>query len=173
MKEVVIVGAKRSAIGSFGGSLKDIHPSDLGALVLQGALRESGVSAQEIDEVIAGNVLGAGLGQNLARQIAIKAGAKESSSAFCVNHVCGSGMKALQLAFYSIALGNSRVVGVGGVEVMSAAPYILDNPRFGYKMGDKKICDTLIHDGLWCALEGYHMSITAENLAQQYNISRE
>lgn len=173
MKKVVIVSAKRSAIGSFGGTLKDVSPVKLGADVLKESISELGIDANCIDEVILGNVLQAGLGQNTARQILLHSGIKESSTAFSINHVCGSGLKSVQLAYQSIALGNSDVVVAGGVENMSMSPYLLPKARYGLKMGDGSIVDSMIKDGLTCATNDYHMGITAENLAEKYDISKE
>lgn len=173
MRKVVIVSAKRSAIGSFGGALKDVSAVKLGVDVLKNSIQSLGIEPDCIDEVILGNVLSAGLGQNVARQILLNSGIKESSTAFTVNHVCGSGLKSVQLGFNSIALGDSDVVVVGGVENMSMAPYLLPKARYGYKMGDGKIVDSMIQDGLTCATNNYHMGITAENLCDKYAISRE
>lgn len=173
MRKVVIVSAKRSAIGSFGGTLKDVSAVKLGVDVLKNSIQSLGIEPDCIDEVILGNVLSAGLGQNVARQILLNSGIKESSTAFTVNHVCGSGLKSVQLGFNSIALGDSDVVVVGGVENMSMAPYLLPKARYGYKMGDGKIVDSMIQDGLTCATNNYHMGITAENLCEKYTISRE
>lgn len=173
MRKVVIVSAKRSAIGSFGGTLKDVSAVKLGVDVLKNSIQSLGIEPDCIDEVILGNVLSAGLGQNVARQILLNSGIKESSTAFTVNHVCGSGLKSVQLGFNSIALGDSDVVVVGGVENMSMAPYLLPKARYGYKMGDGKIVDSMIQDGLTCATNNYHMGITAENLCDKYAISRE
>lgn len=173
MKKVVIVSAKRSAIGSFGGTLKDVSPVKLGADVLKQSIEELGINADSIDEVILGNVLQAGLGQNTARQILLQSGIKESSTAFTINLVCGSGLKSVQLAYNSIALGNSDVVVAGGVENMSMSPYLLPKARYGLKMGDGSIVDSMINDGLTCATNHYHMGITAENLAEKYDISKE
>ncbi|QED48518.1 acetyl-CoA C-acetyltransferase [Cytobacillus dafuensis] len=171
--EVVIVSAVRTAIGSFNGSLKDISASELGAVAIKGALERAGVKPEEVDEVILGNVLQAGLGQNPARQAAIKAGLPESVSALTINKVCGSGLKAVHLATQAILAGDANVVVAGGMENMSQAPYILKNARNGFKMGDQKLVDTMISDGLWCAFNDYHMGVTAENLCEKYELSRE
>lgn len=173
MKEVVIVSAKRTALGSFLGSLKDVKAADLASKVVDNIVEESKIDLKEIDEVILGEVLQAGQGQNVARQVLIKAGIDESKVAFTVNKVCGSGLKALELAYQAIALGDRDVVLAGGAENMSLAPYLLNKAREGYKMGDQKVIDSIITDGLWCAFNDYHMGITAENLAKQYNLSRE
>jgi acetyl-CoA C-acetyltransferase len=173
VKEVVIVSAVRSAIGSFLGSLKDVPATDLGAAVIKEALTRAGVSPDEVDEVIMGNVLQAGLGQNPARQAAIKAGLPENVSSMTINKVCGSGLKAVHLARQAIASGDADIVVAGGMENMSQAPYLLKNGRDGFKMGDQKIIDSMISDGLWCAFNDYHMGITAENLCDRYSITRE
>lgn len=172
MTRVAIVSAYRSAIGSFGGSLKDIQVADLGAQVTQFALTEKQIPAELIDEVIFGNVLSAGLGQNIARQIAIKAGIPETTSAFSVDKVCGSGLKSIILAAQSILLGDNKVVLAGGIEVMSQAPYLSKQSRFGGKLGNLSLEDSLLSDGLTDAFSGEHMGITAENIAERYGISR-
>ncbi|MBT2686984.1 acetyl-CoA C-acetyltransferase [Bacillus sp. ISL-47] len=171
--EVVIVSAVRTAIGSFNGSLKDVSAPELGAIAIKGALEKAGVKAEQIDEVILGNVLQAGLGQNPARQAALKAGLPESVSAMTINKVCGSGLKAVHLAAQAIIAGDAEVVVAGGMENMSQAPYILKNARNGFKMGDQKLVDSMISDGLWCAFNDYHMGVTAENLCSKYDLSRE
>lgn len=171
--EVVIVSAVRTAIGSFNGSLKDISVPDLGAIVIKGALEKAGLKPEQVDEVILGNVLQAGIGQNPARQAAIKAGLPESTSAFTINKVCGSGLKAVHLATQAIIAGDSEIVVAGGIENMSQAPYLLKNARNGFKMGDQKMIDSMISDGLWCAFNDYHMGVTAENLCEKYGITRE
>lgn len=171
--EVVIVSAVRTAIGSFNGSLKDVSAPDLGAVAIKGALEKAGVKPEQIDEVILGNVLQAGLGQNPARQAALKAGLPESVSAMTINKVCGSGLKAVHLAAQAIVAGDAEIVVAGGMENMSQAPYILNNARNGFKMGDQKLIDSMISDGLWCAFNDYHMGVTAENLCEKYGISRE
>ncbi|WP_174734233.1 acetyl-CoA C-acetyltransferase [Mesobacillus harenae] len=171
--EAVIVSAVRTGIGSFNGSLKNISAPDLGAAVIKGALEKSGLKAEQVDEVILGNVLQAGLGQNPARQAALKAGLPETVSAMTINKVCGSGLKAVQLAVQAILSGDAEVVLAGGMENMSQAPYLLNNARDGFKMGDQKLVDSMISDGLWCAFNDYHMGVTAENLCEQYSISRE
>ena len=173
MSRVAIVSAKRTAIGSFGGSLKDIPAATLGAEVLKKSLEEINLSPTIVDEVIFGNVLGAGLGQNIARQIAIFAGIPQEKSAFVVNKVCGSGLKSVVLGAQSILLGDNDIVVCGGVENMSAAPYYTKDARFGAKLGNFELEDSIIHDGLTDAFENYHMGITAENIAEQFAISRE
>ena len=172
MSRVAIVSAKRTAIGSFGGSLKDIPAATLGAEVVKKSLEEINLSPTLVDEVIFGNVLGAGLGQNIARQIAIFAGVPQEKSAFVVNKVCGSGLKSVVLGAQSILLGDNDIVICGGVENMSAAPYYTKDARFGAKLGNFELEDSIIHDGLTDAFENYHMGITAENIAEQLSISR-
>ena len=172
MSRVAIVSAKRTAIGSFGGSLKDIPAATLGAEVVKKSLEEINLSPTLVDEVIIGNVLGAGLGQNIARQIAIFAGIPQEKSAFVVNKVCGSGLKSVVLGAQSILLGDNDIVVCGGVENMSTAPYYTKDARFGAKLGNFELEDSIIHDGLTDAFENYHMGITAENIAEQFFISR-
>ena len=172
MSRVAIVSAKRTAIGSFGGSLKDIPAATLGAEVVKKSLEEINLSPTIVDEVIFGNVLGAGLGQNIARQIAIFAGIPQEKSAFVVNKVCGSGLKSVVLGAQSILLGDNDIVVCGGVENMSTAPYYTKDARFGAKLGNFELEDSIIHDGLTDAFENYHMGITAENIAEQFFISR-
>ena len=172
MSRVAIVSAKRTAIGSFGGSLKDIPAVALGAEVVKKSLEEINLSPTLVDEVIFGNVLGAGLGQNIARQIAIFAGIPQEKSAFVVNKVCGSGLKSVVLGAQSILLGDNDIVVCGGVENMSTAPYYTKDARFGAKLGNFELEDSIIHDGLTDAFENSHMGITAENIAEQFSISR-
>ena len=170
--EAVIVAAVRTAIGSFNGSLKNISAPDLGAAVIKDALKQAGVQPDQVDEIIMGNVLQAGVGQNPARQAAIKAGIPESASSMTINKVCGSGLKAVHLAAQAIIAGDAEVVVAGGMENMSQAPYLLKNARDGFKMGDQKLVDSMISDGLWCAFNDYHMGVTAENLCSKYDIGR-
>lgn len=171
--EVVIVSAVRTAIGSFLGSLKDVSAPDLGAIVIKEALNRAGILPKDVDEVIMGNVLQAGLGQNPARQAAIKAKLPENVPSMTINKVCGSGLKAVHLARQAIVAGDADIVVAGGMENMSQAPYLLKNGRDGFKMGDQKLIDSMISDGLWCAFNDYHMGITAENLCDRYSITRE
>ncbi|MCM2674223.1 acetyl-CoA C-acetyltransferase [Alkalicoccobacillus plakortidis] len=171
--EVVIVSAVRTAIGNFGGSLKDTPATTLGAHVIQKALEKAGVSADQVDEVIMGNVLQAGLGQNPARQSALKAGIPQEVSALTINKVCGSGLKSVHLASQSILLGDAEIIVAGGMENMSLAPYLMEGARTGYRMGDKTVVDSMVHDGLTCAFNDYHMGITAENICEQYGLNRE
>ncbi|WP_312476010.1 acetyl-CoA C-acetyltransferase [Neobacillus sp.] len=171
--EVVIVSAVRTALGNFNGSLKNVSAPELGATVIKAALEQAGVKPDQVDEVIMGNVLQAGLGQNPARQAAIKAGIPESASSMTINKVCGSGLKAVHLATQAILAGDAEIVVAGGMENMSQAPYLLKNARDGFKMGDQTLADTLTSDGLTCIFNDYHMGITAENLASKYSITRE
>ncbi|MCZ8532252.1 acetyl-CoA C-acetyltransferase [Psychrobacillus psychrodurans] len=171
--EVVIVSAVRTAIGSFQGALKDVPATKLGAIVIEKALEKAGVSKDAVDEVIMGNVLQAGLGQNPARQASIQAGLPQSVSALTINKVCGSGLKAIHLATQAIIAGDADIIVAGGMENMSQSPYLLKNARDGFRMGDQKVVDSMISDGLWCAFNDYHMGVTAENLCDQYNITRE
>lgn len=173
MTEVVIVSAVRTPIGAFQGALKDISAPTLGSIVIKEALNRVQLDPSTVDEVIMGNVLTAGLGQNPARQASIQAGLPYTVPAMTINKVCGSGLKAVHLAAQAIIAGDAEVVVAGGFENMSQAPYIMRNAREGFRMGDQKIIDTLIQDGLWCAFNDYHMGITAENLCDQYNISRQ
>ncbi|HIW88536.1 MAG TPA: acetyl-CoA C-acetyltransferase [Candidatus Ligilactobacillus excrementipullorum] len=172
MTEVVIVSALRTAIGKFGGVFKDVSAVELGAKVLQKAAASLNLAPAEIDEVIVGNVLSSGLGQNVARQIALQAGLPQEVPAWTVNQVCGSGMKAIMLGAQSILAGENEVVAVGGTENMSQAPYILKNHRWGHKMGHGELVDSMLNDGLTDDFYHYHMGITAENIAHQFGISR-
>jgi acetyl-CoA C-acetyltransferase len=171
--EVVIVSAVRTALGNFSGSLKNVPATELGATVIKGALEQAGIKPEQVDEVILGNVLQAGLGQNPARQAAIAAGIPDSVSSLTINKVCGSGLKAVHLATQAILAGDAEIVVAGGMENMNQAPYILKNARDGFKMGDQKLIDTMTSDGLTCVFNQYHMGITAENLADKYSITRE
>ena len=173
MNEVVIVSAQRTAIGSFGGAFKDVSAVALGAAAVKGALEKAGLKPDQVDEVIFGNVIGTGLGQNVARQIAIGVGIPIEVPSYVVNKVCASGLKAVQLAAMSIAAGDADIVVAGGTENMSQIPYILKDVRWGQRMGDGKLVDLLIHDGLTDIFNNYHMGITAENIARKYSISRD
>jgi acetyl-CoA C-acetyltransferase len=173
MTEVVIISAVRTAVGTFNGALKNVSAPELGAIVIQAALEKAGVQAEQVDEIIMGNVLQAGLGQNPARQAAIKAGVPESVASMTINKVCGSGLKAVHLAAQAIIAGDADIIIAGGMENMSQAPYLLKQARDGFKMGDQKLIDSMISDGLWCAFNDYHMGLTAENLNDQYEITRE
>lgn len=171
--EVVIVSAVRTPIGSLNGALSEVTAVQLGALAIKASLSRAGIQAGEVDEVIMGNVLQAGLGQNPARQAALAAGIPQEVPAMTVNKVCGSGLKAVHLAWQSIRCGESQVVVAGGMESMSQAPYLLQGARNGYRMGDQTLLDSMIRDGLWCASGNYHMGVTAENLCLKYGFSRD
>ncbi|MEY3262804.1 MAG: hypothetical protein RL717_281 [Pseudomonadota bacterium] len=173
MNEVVIVAAARTAVGKFGGSLAKISAADLGAHVIKGLLAQTGVDPQQINEVIMGQVLTAGCGQNPARQAVIKSGLPDMVPAFTVGKVCGSGLKATHLAAQAIRCGDANIIIAGGQENMSASPHVLNNSRDGFRMGDAKLVDTMINDGLWDAYNHYHMGTTAENVAKKFAISRE
>ena len=173
MEEIVIVGAARSAIGKFGGTLARTPASDLGAHVMRKLLERSGVRPEQVSEVILGQVLAAGVGQNPARQAAIKAGLPDMIPAMTINKVCGSGLKAVMLAAQSVANGDSDVVIAGGQENMSIAPHVLNGSRDGFRMGDAKMVDSMIVDGLWDVFNQYHMGVTAENVAKEQAVTRE
>ncbi|MBV6286985.1 acetyl-CoA C-acetyltransferase [Pseudomonas aegrilactucae] len=173
MQDVVIVAATRTAIGSFQGSLAAIPAPELGAAVIRRLLEQTGLAGSEVDEVILGQVLTAGSGQNPARQAAIKAGLPYSVPALTLNKVCGSGLKALHLGAQAIRCGDAEVIIAGGMENMSLAPYVLPAARTGLRMGHANMLDSMISDGLWDAFNDYHMGITAENLVDQYGISRQ
>lgn len=172
MQEVVIVAATRTAIGRFQGGLATVPAPALGATVIRALLAQTGIAGEQISEVILGQVLTAGSGQNPARQAALQAGLPHSVPAMTVNKVCGSGLKAVQLAAQAIACGDAEIVIAGGQENMSLAPYVLPKVRTGLRMGHSEVLDSMIHDGLWDAFNDYHMGITAENLAERYQISR-
>src|SRR6267154_501700 len=172
MEEVVIVAALRTAVGKFGGSIARIAASDLGAQVIKALLAQSGVAPGEISEVLMGQVLTAGCGQNPARQASIRAGLPDSVPAMTVGKVCGSGLKATHLAAQAIKCGDAQIVIAGGQENMSASPHVLPGSRDGFRMGDAKLIDSMIIDGLWDVYNRYHMGITAENVAKEYTISR-
>ena len=173
MTQVVIVAAVRTALGKFGGSLAKVPAPELGATVIKALLKKTGVSGDAIDEVIMGQVLTAGSGQNPARQAVIKAGLPNHVSAMTINKVCGSGLKAVMLAAQAIECGDAEIVIAGGQENMSASPHVLPNSRDGFRMGNTQLVDTMIVDGLWDVYNQYHMGITAENVAKASNISRE
>ena len=172
MEDVVIVAAARTAVGKFGGSLAKIPAADLGATVIKALLERSGVAPEAIDEVILGQVLTAGAGQNPARQAVIKSGLSNGVPAFVVGKVCGSGLKATHLAAQAIKCGDAEIIIAGGQESMSMSGHVLPNSRDGMRMGDWKLVDTMITDGLWDVYNKYHMGTTAENVARQYDISR-
>ena len=173
MRDVVIVAAKRTAIGSFGGGLSSLPADALGSAVIRAILEETGIDRTQIDEVLLGQVLTAGVGQNPARQAAINAGLPASIPAMTINKVCGSGLKAVHMAVQAIRCGDADLLIAGGQESMSLAPHVLPNSRTGQRMGDWKLVDTMIKDGLWDAFNDYHMGITAENIVEKYDISRE
>lgn len=173
MTRVVLAAAYRTPIGVFGGAFKDVPAYDLGATLIEHIIKETGLNPSEIDEVIIGNVLQAGQGQNPARIAAMKGGLPETVPAFTVNKVCGSGLKSIQLAYQSIVTGENDIVLAGGMENMSQSPMLVKNSRFGFKMGHQSMVDSMVYDGLTDVFNQYHMGITAENLVEQYGISRE
>ena len=172
MTDVVIVAAQRTAVGKFNGSLAKLSAPDLGAIVVKALLEKTGVKGEQVSEVILGQVLTAGSGQNPARQTVIKSGLPQEVPALTINAVCGSGLKAVMLGYQAIVSGDAEIVIAGGQENMSASPHVLLGSRDGFRMGDAKLVDTMINDGLWDAYNNYHMGITAENVAKQYEISR-
>lgn len=173
LRKVVIAGACRTAIGKFGGTLKDIPAADLGTVVIKEALRRSGVKPEQVDEVYMGNVIQAGNGQNPARQAAVNAGIPVEVPATTINVLCGSGLHCVNLAAKLIAMGDKDIIVAGGMENMDAAPYLLTKARFGYRMNSGEIVDSMIRDALTDAFGGYHMGITAENIAEQWGLTRE
>ncbi|WP_097026582.1 acetyl-CoA C-acetyltransferase [Clostridium peptidivorans] len=173
MKEVVIVSAVRTALGSFGGGLKDVPAVELGATVIKEAVKRAGIKPEDVQEVIMGNVLQAGLGQNPARQAVIKSGLPQEVPAFSINKVCGSGLRAVSLAAQMIKAGDADVIIAGGMENMSRAPYVLNDARWGQRMGNGQLVDEMITDGLWDAFNQYHMGMTAENIAEKWGLTRE
>nr|WP_217343647.1 acetyl-CoA C-acetyltransferase [Noviherbaspirillum sp. L7-7A]MBV0877709.1 acetyl-CoA C-acetyltransferase [Noviherbaspirillum sp. L7-7A] len=173
MDDVVIVAALRTAVGKFGGTLSKIPAADMGASVIKALLEQTGVDPAAISEVIMGQVLTAGVGQNPARQAVIKAGLPDAIPGFTINKVCGSGLKATHLATQAIRCGDADIIIAGGQENMSASPHVLNNSRDGFRMGDAKLVDTMIVDGLWDVYNQYHMGVTAENVAKKYEVSRQ
>src|SRR6476469_4406795 len=173
MNDVVIVAAARTAVGKFGGTLAKIPAADLGAHVIRGLLAQTGIKPETVSEVIMGQVLTAGVGQNPARQAVIKSGLPDMVPAFVVGKVCGSGLKATHLAAQAIKCGDAEIIIAGGQENMSASPHVLNGSRNGFRMGDAKLLDSMIVDGLWDAYNQYHMGVTAENVARKYEISRQ
>jgi acetyl-CoA C-acetyltransferase len=173
MKEIVLIGAVRTPIGKFGGSLVDIPVAQLGSIVIADAIKRAGIIPEDVDEVIMGNVLQSGMGQGTARQAAIGAGIPDCVPAMNINNICGSGLKAINLAASMIACGDADVIIAGGMENMSSAPYVLNNARWGYRMGNGQLIDTMVHDSLTDAFDKCHMGITAENVAEKYQITRE
>ncbi|WP_318506808.1 acetyl-CoA C-acetyltransferase [Bacillus sp. T3] len=172
MREVVIVSAVRTPIGSFMGTLSNTPATELGAIVIKEAINRACLQGNQVDEVIMGNILQAGLGQGPARQAALKAGLPIEVTSMAINKLCGSGLKAVHLAAQAIQTGDAEIVVAGGMENMSLSPYLLPKGRTGYRMGEGKVLDSMIEDGLQCAINSYHMGVTAENIAQQYGISR-
>jgi len=173
IEDVVIVSAVRTPIGKFQGSLSDFTAPQLGAIVVREAVKRAGIDANSVDECIMGNVVSAGLGQNPARQAALGGGLSSSVAAMTINKVCGSGLKAVALAQQAVQTGNSQIVVAGGMESMTNAPYLLQNARKGFRLGDQKVVDAMVHDGLWDAYNDYHMGNTGENVADKYKITRE
>ncbi|WP_421843728.1 acetyl-CoA C-acetyltransferase [Marinobacter algicola] len=173
MRDVVIVAAKRTAVGSFGGGLSSLSADQLGSAVIKALLEETGVAADQVNEVVLGQVLTAGCGQNPARQASINAGIPASVPAMTINKVCGSGLKAVHMAVQAIRCGDAELMIAGGQESMSRAPHVLPNSRNGQRMGNWNMVDTMISDGLWDAFNDYHMGVTAENIVEKYGITRE
>jgi acetyl-CoA C-acetyltransferase len=173
MHDVVIVSAARTPVGKFLGSLSDLSAVELGAIAVRGAVKRAGIAPDSVTECIMGCVLPAGLGQNPARQAALRGGLADSVGALTINMVCGSGLKAVSLAAQAIANGDAEIVVAGGMESMSNAPYLLSAARKGFRMGDAKAVDSMVHDGLWCACEDFHMGMTGELVAEKHNITRE
>ncbi|HEX8140191.1 MAG TPA: acetyl-CoA C-acetyltransferase [Pyrinomonadaceae bacterium] len=172
-REAVIVSAVRTPTGKFQGALKDFSATDLGAMVVRESVRRAGVRAADVDEVIMGCVIQAGVGQNPARQAALRGGIPFGVSAVTINKVCGSGLKAVMMAAQGVQLGDSEIVVAGGMESMTNAPYLLPKAREGYRLGNGELVDAMIHDGLWCAFENYHMGNTGEVVAERYHVTRE
>ena len=173
MREVVIVGAARTPIGSFGGSLKGVPARQLGAIAIKGALERAGVKPEQVDEVIMGCVLQGGLGQNVSRQMALDAGLPIEVPTMTINKVCGSGLRAVELAAQIIKAGDAEIVVAGGAENMSAAAYAMPAARWGARMNNTQMVDMMVNDGLWDAFNNYHMGVTAENVAEQWGLTRE
>ena len=173
MKDVVIVGAARTAIGTFGGTLKDVPARTLGAVVIKEAIKRAGIEADQVEEVIMGDVLQGGLGQNVARQMSLDAGVPKEVPAMTINKVCGSGLRAVELAAQIIKAGDADIIVAGGAENMSATAYALPKARWGARMFDGKMVDMMVNDGLWDAFNNYHMGMTAENVAEQWGLTRE
>lgn len=173
MKEVVIVSAVRTPVGSFGGVFKDVSAVDLGVVAVKEAIRQAGIRPEDVDDFYFGCILQAGLGQGVARQVSVHAGIPTSVPATTINMLCGSGLRTVSLAAQTIIAGDNDVVVVGGTENMSRAPYVLNNARFGSRMGNDTMVDTMIHDALTDAFNNYHMGVTAENVAEKYGITRE
>lgn len=173
MKDVVIASIVRTPVGTFGGALKDVSAVDLGVIVVREALKRAGLASQQVENVILGNVLQAGLGQNTARQVLIYAGIPHEVPAMTINKVCASGLRSISMAAQIIKAGDAEIIVAGGIENMSASPFALPKARWGFRMGDDKIVDIMIKDGLWDAFNQYHMGITAENVAERWKLTRE
>ncbi|HEV7677098.1 MAG TPA: acetyl-CoA C-acetyltransferase [Candidatus Dormibacteraeota bacterium] len=173
MEEAVIVSAVRTPVGTMGGAFADVPAPRLGAIAVEEAIRRAGVDAAEVEEVLMGNVLQAGLGQNPARQASLGAGLNTSIPTMTVNKVCGSGLKTVALAAQAIRAGDATLLVAGGMENMTRAPYLIENARYGYRLGHGELVDVMIRDGLWCAFDDCHMGVTAENVAAEYEVSRE
>jgi len=173
MKKIVLAGAVRTAIGKMGGALTGVPASKLGSIVIDEALKRANISPDRVDEVLMGCVLQAGLGQSVARQASVNAGIPHDVPAITLNNVCGSGLKAVNMAAALIEAGEAEIIVAGGMENMSSAPYVLNQARFGYRMNDGKLIDSMVKDALWDAFNNYHMGITAENVAEKYGITRE
>ncbi|ADC51266.1 acetyl-CoA acetyltransferase [Alkalihalophilus pseudofirmus OF4] len=173
MREVVIVSAARTPVGTFGGALSSVPAVDLGAVAAKEAIKRANIQPEDIDEVLIGNILSAGLGQNVARQVAIYAGLPETTPALAINKLCGSGLRTVSMGAQFIALGDADVILAGGVENMSQAPYVMPNARWGQRMGDGKLVDTMIYDALTDKFNNIHMGVTAENIAERWELTRE
>jgi acetyl-CoA C-acetyltransferase len=173
MEDAVIVSAVRTPVGTMGGAFVDVPAPRLGAIAVEEAIRRAGIDAASVDEVLMGNVLQAGLGQNPARQASLGAGLDTGIPTMTVNKVCGSGLKTVALAAQAIRCGDATVIVAGGMENMSRAPYLVESGRYGYRLGNGELVDEMIRDGLWCAFDNCHMGITAENVAQEFEVSRE
>ena len=173
MNEVFIIDAVRTAIGNFGGAISSLSATELGTIVVKNLLERNKLNGEEVDEVLMGNVLQAGQGQNMARQVAIHAGIPNDKTAMTINMVCGSGLRTVALAAQAIKSGDAQLIIAGGAESMSNAPFLLPKARYGYKMGNGTLVDSMVNDGLWDVFNDYHMEVTAENLATKYNLSRE
>src|SRR5690349_15507955 len=172
LNEAVIISAARTPVGKFLGSLKGFSATELGAIVVRESVKRAGVKPEDIDEVIMGCVIQAGLGQNPARQAALHGGLPSTVSAVTVNKVCGSGLKAVMMAAQGVRLGDTEIVVAGGMESMSNAPYLIPKAREGYRLGNGELIDAMINDGLWCSFENYHMGCTGEVVAERFNVSR-
>src|SRR5258708_21632173 len=173
MEDAVIVSAVRTPVGTMGGVFADVPAPRLGAIAVEEAIRRAGIDGATIDEVLMGNVLQAGLGQNPAREASLGAGLDTGIPTMTVNKVCGSGLKTVALAAQAIRAGDAELIVAGGMENMTRAPYLVENARYGYRLGNGELVDEMIRDGLWCAFDGCHMGITAENVAKEYEVARE